>query len=112
MATDETNAIAQEISKFRAKWSDYFKSLNSLASDNQLEAAIQQSKIFQLRMKKIDQELKSRALCDTIIQFNPSDTFNSVQSHLGELAELSTKFTESQTKGKIIFIYGYLLFSF
>ena len=102
MATNDTIVIAQEISEFTAKWSEYFNRLNSLASDNQVEAAIQQTKIFQVRMKRLDQEMRNRALGDKLIQFNPSDSFCAIRSHLGELVELSTKFDERQKKGKII----------
>ena len=103
MATNDTVAIAQEIGEFSAKWSDYFKNLNSLASDNQVEAAIQQTKIFQLRMKRLCQGMKIRAMGKTLIQFKPCDSFCSVQSHLGELVDLSNKFHDSKNKGEIIF---------
>ena len=54
-------------------------------------------------MKKLDQEMRSRALGDTIMQFNPSDTFSCVQSPIGELVELLTKNNYCQNKGEIIF---------
>ena len=56
-------------------------------------------------MEKLDQETRSPALCNTIIQFKPCDSFCSNRSHLGELDELSTKFNGNQKRGKITFIW-------
>ena len=102
MASNGTDDIAQGIGEFSAKWDNYFKRLNSLASESQIEAAIQQTANFQLRMKKLRQETRNRSLCATIMQFNPSNTFGFVQSHLGELVELSNNFDDSQKKRKNI----------
>ena len=41
------------------------------------------NKDLQIRMKRVDQDLKSRALCDTVIQFKPCDSFCSIRKPPG-----------------------------
>ena len=81
--------FTKEISKFIATWNDYFKRLNASASDNEVEAAINQTGIFQARIRTLDEETKNSALNDSLLHFNPEKSLYSSRDHLGELVEIS-----------------------
>ena len=95
----ELEVLHKEINEFSVKWNDYFKRLNSLASERELEAAIYQTNLYQGRMRKLDQETKNLALNESLMKFNPRTSFQSASDHLGELVETAAHVGERKSKG-------------
>ena len=99
----ELDTLTQEISDFSTKWTDYFKQLNVLASDSELEAATSQVDVFQTRMRALDKDMKNRALCEKVLQFNPKTSFHSQRDHMGELVEIPTQVDHKAYMGEVLY---------
>ena len=93
------SALKSQILHFSARWNDYFNKLNSFRSDNNLESAIRQIGLFQDRMRILEQEMKNRALGESLLQFNPNTSFQYDQDNFGQLEEISTQ-AESTDQSK------------
>ena len=106
MATEQPQKdlveLSTEIDEFSSKWSDYFKRFNALASESEIEAAIDQTGVFQSHMTTLDQRIRNQALCESMMQFSPNATFYSSKDHLGELLEMSTKGSRKKDKSELI----------
>ena len=99
-AASDQRALAKDVRDFSAKWNDYFKRLNSSASESELEAAVSQTDFYRARIRTLDQEMRNGALGNMIMQFNPKASFHSARDHLGRLVEVTTKNYQKKTKGE------------
>ena len=84
------SGLRNQVHYFSNQWEDYFKRLNSLASEKKLDGAIKQAEFFRAQMRKFEQQMRNRALRESAMQFNPRSSFHAVKDHLGELVEIST----------------------
>ena len=96
----DLDALTKEMQDFATKWDDYFKRLNALASDIELEAAAEQTTAFQARIRNLEQEMRDSVLGAKFLQFNPKASFYSANDHLGELLESSAKVKQVANEGK------------
>ena len=79
-------ALTKEIKEFSSKWDDYFKRLNSLASDKELQAAVRQESDFQDRIRRLEKEMQIRASNGALMYFRVKESFFSARDHLGKLS--------------------------
>ena len=94
--------LSSEIGNFSSKWSGYFKRLNALASESEVEPAIKQTGVFRSHMRMLEQRIRSQALCGSMMQFNPNASFYLSRDHVGELFEISMKTNERIDKSELI----------
>ena len=86
----DLKTLTKEIEEFSTKWNEYFKRLNSLASDSEIEAAIPQTDELKARIKTLEQETRNNALLESTVLFTSGTVFHSSRDHLGELVRIST----------------------
>ena len=97
----DLDSLTKEIRDFNSKWNDYFKRLNALASDSELEAAISQTDTFRARIRTLDQEITDQALSGKFLQLNLKASFCAARDHLGGLVETSTvKVNQKTSRGE------------
>ena len=93
--------LKRQAQYFSTKWNGYFKRLNVLASDNEIEAAIRQTNEFQTRIRTLEQETRNSALRESTMLFTSGTVFHSSRGHLGELVRISTQ-ANSANEGKFL----------
>ena len=94
----EVNDLATQFQEFSRKWMDYFRQLSAYARESEIEAAVLESQQFGDQIKQLEQKLRTSALNGSMLQFSGHSEFFSKADLLGQLAEISTCGTRSESR--------------
>ena len=96
------DSLSKEIGQFNEKWIEYFRQLDSYAMESEIEAALSKGDRFQARIDQLEQELKSSAFREPMMQLTENESFISRKDHLGELVKVSPDACLKAIKGKLV----------